>query len=136
MRFSERSSSAKADRSPPLQVAHHDPVRVALLHRDLVDADDPGGGFSGFPDLLLHVPLVQLLDRVPIEHVVPGHVLYRLAPTLAADVVSEPLGAERAVEQPLETLALHPTALPAVNSPDLQPQVNAVAAARQIPNKP
>jgi hypothetical protein len=75
MRFSERSSSAKADRSPPLQIAHHDPVRVALLHCDLADADDPGGGFSGFPDLLLHVPLVQLLDRVPIEPVVPGHVL-------------------------------------------------------------
>jgi hypothetical protein len=59
--------AAEPDRSPPLQVADDDAVAVPLADGDLVDADEPWRGAPGPAELFLHVLLVEVLDRMPVQ---------------------------------------------------------------------
>src|SRR5258708_25469526 len=55
------------DRTPPIEIAHNDPVRLALSVRDLVNANDLGPGLTSPLDLLAHVLHLECLDGFPIE---------------------------------------------------------------------
>lgn len=59
--------ATEPDGSPTLEIAHHDAVGVALLDGHLVDADHLGPRSTLSAELLPHVLLLQLLDRVPVE---------------------------------------------------------------------
>ncbi len=84
----------------------------------------------------MHVLLFQLLDRVPIERQLFGQVLDRGAATAPTDVVGEALRVERIVAEKVEPLALHGATSPAVDTPDLQLEIDAVIARRQIAHPP
>src|SRR5690606_31634497 len=75
---------------------------------------------------------VELLDRVPVEHVLASYISNRLGPALLADEVSESLRAKRAVEQPLESLAPHLAAFPAADAPKIHFEVDPVVTRGQI----
>lgn len=62
-----------------------------------------------------------------------GHVLDRAASTTLSDIAGEALAVQRVLEKTLQPLALHGTAVPAVDPSHFQLQVNAVAPTRQIP---
>jgi hypothetical protein len=121
--------AAEPDSASLFQVAHDNAIDMPLLDRDLVDTDDSRRWFASFLELGFHVAFVQLLDRVPVEHVLFGDILNRLIATFGADHVSEPLGTEGAVEQPLEPFAPHRTAFAAVDTSDIQLQINPIVAA-------
>ena len=72
---SERSSPPNQIGRPRTQIAHHDPIGVALADRDLVDADHLWARAARSRELRLHVLLLQLLDRVPVQMQFLGHVL-------------------------------------------------------------
>ena len=59
------------------QIAHHDPVGVALADRYLVDADRFWPRQANALELLGHVLLVQRLYRLPVELEFPGHIADR-----------------------------------------------------------
>jgi hypothetical protein len=60
-------SSSEPDRATADQIADDDPIAVAFADGQLVDADDRRSGVAGASDLLLHVLLLQILNRLPIE---------------------------------------------------------------------
>ena len=64
--------ATEPDGSSTLEVAHHNAVGVALLDGHLVDADHLGPRSTLSAELLPHVLLLQLLDRVPVEVEFPG----------------------------------------------------------------
>ena len=66
-----------------------------------------GRRLAGAAELLGHVLLVQLLDRVPIEVQLLGHRLDRTVPATSPHEEGEPLGVERIVGQPVEAFGLH-----------------------------
>src|SRR4051812_42336972 len=70
---SERSST-EPDWPGTHQIAHHDAIGVALANRDLVHADYLGRWLARSIELRLHILLVQLLDRVPVQMKFLGHV--------------------------------------------------------------
>ncbi len=86
--------AAEPDRPPPDQIADHDAVGVALPDRDLVDADHLRRRRPRPPQLLPHVLLLELLDRVPVEMQFLGDVLDGRGPAAPADVEGEPLRVE------------------------------------------
>jgi hypothetical protein len=124
--------SPKPDGSALFEVAHDNSVSVTLLNRDLVHANHAGLGLARAPELLPHITLVELLDRVPIEHVLLGDVLDGLVSAFRTDDVAEALGAKRAIKQPLQSLASHGLALPALDPPEVHLEVDAVVATREI----
>jgi len=118
------------------QIADHDPVSMPLANRHLVDANDQRTGSSHPPDLLPHVLLVQLLDRLPIQTQFLCHRLDCRVATPPPHVKGEPFGVKRIVRQPSQSFPLHLAALLTVHTPDFQFQIDAQRAARQIPNRP
>ena len=126
----------KPDRPPAFQIAHHDPVRVALLDRDLIDADHLGTRCTLPAQLLPHVLLLQLLDRFPVEMKLLGDVPDGRCSTPPADEERKALGVERIVREPVERLTLHLAAAPTRHPPQLHLQVHTLVAARQIANAP
>src|SRR6266571_589041 len=123
---------AEPDRPLANEVAHHDPVLVALAHRDLVDADHRRRRSSRLGQLGTHVLLVQLLHRMPVELQLLGDVIDRSAAASPADIEGKSLGVERIVRQKLETLALHLAAPAATHASHLELQEDAQAAGREI----
>ena len=99
---------ADPDRAPAFQVADHDAIRVALLDRQFIHADDLRGRLWRLGQPGLHVLVVQVLDRmlVQVQHL--RHGLVRHVPTQGADVVGEPLRIARILGQPVQPLHLHP----------------------------
>ncbi len=128
--------AAKPDRSPSDQIAHHDAVGVTFANRDLVDADHLRPGRSGIGHLRRHVLLLQRLDRVPIQVQFLGNLFDRRRATSFADVVSEALGIEGVGGQRIEPFALHRAAALALQTPNLEFQVDAAIATGQIAHAP
>lgn len=132
MLSSDRSTPPEPDRQPALQVADDDAIDVPLPNGDLVDADYRGSRLARARELLLHVELVHLLDRVPVEAQVVRHLLDRGTAALLAHVQRKALGVVRIGREPVEPFPLHATAPAAVDAPDLDVEVDPQVAARQI----
>src|SRR5438309_3057171 len=125
--------TAKPDRSSLLQVAHHNPIRVSFANRYLVDADHLWFWLSRLSELRLHVLLVQILDRMPIQLELLGHILDGRRATPSPHIVSKALGVKRIVRQKLQPLALHFATASTKHPANFQFQVYPRIAARQIP---
>src|SRR5450756_1646870 len=128
--------SPEPDRTPANQVAHDDPVVVALADRDLVDADSLGSWRARAGELRAHVMHLQRLHRIPVEIQLLRNVLDRCLPAATADVIGKALGIERVVRHEVEALALHVPATLAPHAAYLDLQVDAHVAAGQIANTP
>jgi hypothetical protein len=83
--------AAQPDRPAANQIAHHDPVDLALANRYFVEADDLGARLARAGQLRRHILLVQLFDSVPIEVELLGDVLDRRLPAAPADEVGKRL---------------------------------------------
>src|SRR5262245_25278905 len=118
------------------QVADHDPVGVALADADLVDADDRGGGVAGAAQLLVHVLFVQVLDGLPVQAQLAGHIPEGRCPTAPPDEEGEAFGVEGVVGQPAELLLLHGAAPPAVDAPDFDLQEDPGVPAGEVADAP
>jgi len=116
----------------PDQVAGHDPVGMPLADRHFVDPDDlrPRGASS--PELLPHVLLLQLLDRVPVHAHVLGNVPDAGAAASPADVVGEPLRVEGIVVEKRKRLPLRLPAPFAKDPSNRDLQVHPRVAAGEI----
>src|SRR5713101_8441680 len=66
--------AAEPDRTPANEIIDDDPIGVPFPDRHLVEADDLRPGRSGAPQLLAHVLLLELLDRVPLQMQLLGDV--------------------------------------------------------------
>ena len=128
--------AAEPDGTASDQIADHDTVGVALAHRDLVDADHLGGGYPRAGELRAHVLLVQLLDTVPVQVQLVGHLLDGAVATAPTHLVGKALGVQRCVGQKPQPFALHACAASAPNAAYLQFQVDAPGPARQIAHPP
>ena len=124
--------AAKPDRPAAQEIAHHDPISVALADRNLVNADHLRTRPARSRKLGLHVLLVERLDRVPVKPQIRRNVLDRRRSTAPADVIGKALGVVRIVRQKVEPLALHLAAVATVKPAHLQFQENPRVAARQI----
>ena len=81
-----------------------------------------------------HVLLRQRLDGLPVEVELLGDILDRGLPAATPDVVGEALGVKRVVGEEVELFAFHSAATLALNPPDLEFQIHAPVAARQVAN--
>src|ERR1019366_4122974 len=109
------------DRPPLLQIADHDPVRVPLADRYLVDPDNLRLWLARSTQLLAHILHVQIPDGPPIQARLLGYVLDRHGPAASSHEEGEALGVEWVARcQPVQLLLLHLIATSAVDSPDLQ----------------
>ena len=66
---------ADEDHGPAVQVEHHREVAVPLADGDLVDGDLPEVLQLGLAETPLQMPLLDVLDDVPTDAEVPGHIL-------------------------------------------------------------
>ena len=124
--------TAEPDRPAPDQIADHDTIGMPLADRDLVDADRLGTRCARTFKLRPHVLLLQRLHRVPVELQFPSHVLNRRSAYPSSHVKGKALRVQRVVGQKVQPLAFHLAAASAGDSPDLQLQVHAGIAARQV----
>src|SRR5271157_597899 len=126
--------AAEPDRPHANQVADHDAIIVAFANRDLVDPDHTRRRSARLGELSAHVLLVQLLDGVPVQLELLGHIPDRRATTAPADLEGKSLGVARIVGQELHTLTLHLAAMAAIDAPHLELQEHPHATARNIPH--
>jgi len=123
------------DRALPDQIGDHDPVGVPLLDRHLVDADDLRPRGAGTPQLLPHVLLLQLLDRVPVQAQFPGDVPDAGGAASPSHVVGEPLRVEGIVGEEGKRLPFHLPAPFAQDPSDGDLKVHPGVPAGEIPNQ-
>jgi len=126
-------AAAEPDRSMAFEVADHDPVGVALADRDLVETDDLRARSPGALELLGHVLLLEPLDRLPVEVLLGRDIADGAAAATAANVARKAPRVQRVLQQELQPLGLHTATATTVHTPDLEVQVDAMAAAGQIP---
>src|SRR5208337_2721413 len=124
--------ASEPDRPAADQIADNDTVVLPPADGEFVDADHLRAGRPGPSQLLAHILHLQRLDRLPIEAKFASHIPDRRGPTAAADVVGKPLGVEGVVGQPGQLLLLHGAAAPAAHAPDLDLQVHAGVATREV----
>jgi hypothetical protein len=124
--------AAKPDRPPAFQVADHNTVSVPFADGNLVDADHLRSWLAGACQLHPHVLLIELLYRFPIEVKLLGNVLDRRLAAASVNEVGKSLGVKGIVGQKLEPLPPHFAARFAMNASDLELQIRARVAAREI----
>jgi hypothetical protein len=124
--------ATEPDRAVANQIAHHDAVGVALLDRDLVDADRLGARCTRPRELRTQVLLLQVLDRVPVKMQLLGHVLDRRGCAAPAHVVGKALRVMRVVGEEGKPLALHLSAASAIDAPHLELEIDARVPIGQI----
>src|SRR6266852_2715645 len=128
--------AAKPDRAVANQVADDDAIGLALLDRDLVEAEHPRPGRPRPAQLLAHVLLLERLHGGPVEPQLLGHIADRRGPTAPPHVEGEALRVEGRVGQKGEALLLHRAARATGHAPDFDVEVDAQVAAREIANAP
>jgi hypothetical protein len=126
--------ASEPDGAAAHEVGDDDPVLMALANGDLVNTDGNGSRCSGSPELLLHVLLIELLHRLPVEVCLLGHILDGGGPAASPDEEGEPLRVEGVVRQPVELFAFHSTAVATGNSANLHLEVHAPISAGEITN--
>lgn len=117
---------------PPRQVADGDAVGMPLANRNLVDADAFGPRSARSAQLLLHVLFVQLLDRLPVQMQLPGHIAQGSRTTPPPNKEGEAFGIEGVVGQPGRLLLLHRSTATPLHAPDLDLQVDPRVATREV----
>ena len=122
------------DRASALQVADHDAIRVAFLDRQLIHADHSRSRRRRLGQPGLHVPPVQVLDRVLMQVQQLGDGLVRHVSAQDADVVGKPLRIARILRQPVQPLHFHPLTTRAGHPPLLKRQVETPARRIGIPH--
>ncbi len=105
---------------------------MAFADRNLVDADDTGAWRARSPQLLTHVLLLQLFDRLPIQVQFPRHIAQRGRATPSPHKEGKAVGIEGIVGQPGNLLLLHGSAPEAPDATYLDLQVHARIATRQV----
>ena len=121
--------AAKPDGPPSYQVTHDDPVGVPLPDRDLVDADHFRSWRPGSSELLLHVLLLERLDRVPVQMQLLSNILDRRGSASTTDVEAKALGVERIVCEEVQLLLLHLAAAHTIDAADFEIQKRSGVAA-------
>lgn len=81
-----------------------------------------------------HVVLVQLLDGVPVQMQFAGNVRHRAAAAPSPYIPGKPLCIERVVGQKVESLAFHLSTVPAQHPSNLDFQIDAYIAIREVAN--
>jgi hypothetical protein len=125
---------SKPNGTAPDQVADHDAVRMPLADGDLVDSKNLRRRRPHSPQLFLHVLLVQLLDRSPIQVQLAGDILEGCPPAPSPNEEGKALGVKRIVGYPGQLLLLHVAAVVAEHPPEFDLQINPRIAAGKIPN--
>lgn len=105
---------------------------MAFANRNLVEAEDAGAGRAGFAQLLTHVLLLQLFARLPIQVQLPRHSAHGGRATPLPHKAGKAFGIEGIVGQPGELLLLHGATPGTPDAPDLDLQVHARIATRQV----
>lgn len=121
-------------RPPPQQIADDDPVSMASLDRDFINPDHHWPRYADAPQLLSHVLLVELLDRLPIQRQLFCHVLERRHAAPPTDIRRKPLRVKGVARNPGKSLLLHRTTSFAENTPDLHFQIDPGIPTGEIPN--
>jgi len=124
--------AAEPDRSAPLQIAHDNAVGVSPADRDLVDTDRPRSWHSCSSELLLHVLLVEILDRLPIQVQFAGNVPDRRGSTAPAHEERKALSVEGVVGEPCQLLLLHRRAAPTAHPTALDLQIDSGVSRREV----
>lgn len=118
------------------QIADDNAVDVALLDRDLVDADHHWRWRAGLRQLRPHVLLLQALHRVPVQPQLARHIPHRGPAAPPSDIHCKPLRVAWIVGQEIQPLQLHAATAPAIHPSRLELQDNPVSAAAQIAHPP
>ena len=124
--------AAKPDRSPPQQIAHHNPIGVPLADGNLINADHLGSGGARPPQLFAHILFLQFFDRSPMQVILAGHILDRRRPAPPPDQPGKTLGVKRIFRQPGQPLAFYLAAKPTGYPPHKQLQIEGVSATGQV----
>jgi hypothetical protein len=127
--------AAKPNGTPTDQVADHNPVRMPLADRHLVDANDPRCRRARASDLLPHVLLVQGLDRMPVQPKLARDRFDTARATPLPHVEGESLRVEGVVGEERQRFPFHLATGPALEPTDLQLQVHPRVAAGEISNQ-
>src|SRR6058998_211117 len=128
--------ASKPDGPSAQQIAHDNPVSMPLADRYLVDADHQGRWTAHPAYLLAHILLVQLLDGFPIQVQFVGYRLDRRVAASSAHIKGKPPGVKPIVGQPIQTFALHSSALRAGHSAHFQLQIDPHLSTREIARHP
>ncbi len=91
---------------------------------------------AGGHELLPHVELVHFFDRMPVHPQVQRHFLDRGAPALLADEERITFCVVGIGREPIELLTLHAVADSTVHPPQIEFQIDARVAAREIAHAP
>jgi len=126
--------AVEPDGSTTFEIADHDPRRMALADRDLVDADRLRSRRAGALQLRPHVLLVEFLDRVPVEGKFHRHVLDRLRAAAPSDVGRKATGIERVAREPIEPFALHEAAAATIEPPNVELQIDPKRTTGKVPD--
>ena len=124
--------AAEPNRPAAEQVADHDAVTMARTDADLVNADDFRRWLGGPTQLLRHVLLVELFDRLPIQMKFVGDRLDSAVAATPSHEVGETLRVKRIVGDPVELFGLHPTTPPAKHPPHRKRDKDPLVATRQV----
>lgn len=87
---------------------------------------------GGATKLLLHILLVQFLDRLPIKAKLLGNIADGRTPAAFYDIHRKTLGVERIVRQKVKALLLHLAATPAFDAAYLKFQKYPRIAGREV----
>ena len=126
--------ATEPDRPSSFQVADHDAVGVPLADRDLVDPDHLRRRRPRPSHLLAHILRIEVFDRLPVQPGFLGDILDRHAPAAPSHEEGEALGVEWVGRQPLQLLLLHRAAPRAVDTANLQIQIDPCVPAGQVAN--
>src|SRR5262245_60258751 len=105
---------------------------MAFADGNLVDPNAPGSGRARPAQLLAHVLLVQLLDRLPVQAQFPCDIAQSGRATPPPDKEREAFGIERVGGQPGHLLLLHGPTVRTPHAPDLDLQINPRVATGEV----
>jgi hypothetical protein len=91
-----------------------------------------GRRLAGAAELFAHVLLVEFLDRVPIQEQFVGHRLDRTVPATSSHEEGKALGVKGIVGQPVQTFGLHGATPAAVDTANVEVEIDPLVAAREI----
>src|SRR5262244_1305986 len=129
-------SSPEPEHPPPRQVADDNAVGIPLADGNLVDADEQGPRGACPAPLLLHVLLVQLLDRLPVQVQLPGDIAQGGCATPPPDQEGEAFGIEGIGSQPGYALLLYGSTVLTPHTPALDLQIDPRVAAGEVAHPP
>jgi hypothetical protein len=124
-----------SDRSvPPNQMGRRRTRSLTTINRHLIDPADLRPRHPDPPELLAHILLIQLLDRLPVQMKLVGHVLQGGGPAASSHKEGKPLRVKGIVGDPRWALLPHHATALAQDTPDFDRQIHAGISTRKIPD--